>query len=169
MTIRAFAVCFLVAAAGCSDGSTDSSRTQQRIEELITEIRQNRAEIQRSNERVIALLQQHGLQNTALPLPSSSADVNAPDGRNSNMEASRALSQAHATMSERMSAVPLTGDPDRDFLAQMIPHHEGAIDMSKILLQGGLRPEVRRLAQEIIAHQQGEIVLMRRWLEALGK
>ena len=85
------------------------------------------------------------------------------------MEASRALQQAQATMSEAMSVVPLTGDPDRDFLAQMIPHHEGAIDMSKILLQSGLRPEVRRLAQEIIAHQQGEIAIMRRWLVAVSR
>ena len=85
------------------------------------------------------------------------------------MEASKALQTAQTTMSERMSSVPLTGDPDRDFLAQMIPHHEGAIDMSKVLLKDGLRPEIRRLAQEIIGHQQAEIEIMKRWLEAVSK
>ena len=85
------------------------------------------------------------------------------------MEASKALQAAQTTMSERMSSVPLTGDPDRDFLAQMIPHHEGAIDMSKVLLKDGLRPEVRRLAQEIIGHQQAEIEMMKRWLEAVSR
>ena len=84
-------------------------------------------------------------------------------------QAPKALQAAHVTMSERMSSVPLTGDPDRDFLAQMIPHHEGAIEMSKVLLKDGVRPEVRRLAQEIIAHQQGEIEMMRRWVEAISK
>ena len=85
------------------------------------------------------------------------------------MEASKALQAAQTTMSERMSSVPLTGDPDLDFLAQMIPHHEGAIDMSKVLLQHGLRPEVRRLGQEIIGHQQAEIEMMKRWLEAVSR
>jgi uncharacterized protein (DUF305 family) len=38
-----------------------------------------------------------------------------------------------------------------------------------VLLKDGVRPEVRRLAQEIIAHQQGEIEMMRRWVEAISK
>jgi uncharacterized protein (DUF305 family) len=38
-----------------------------------------------------------------------------------------------------------------------------------VLLKDGLRPEVRRLAQEIIVHQQGEIEMMKRWLEAVSR
>jgi uncharacterized protein (DUF305 family) len=107
---------------------------------------------------------QNGLSSPAMP---SNAATQLDPVR--GMEASRALQAAQNTMSANMSAVPLTGDPDRDFLAQMIPHHEGAIEMSKVLLKDGLRPEVRRLAQEIIAHQQGEIELMKRWLAAVSR
>jgi uncharacterized protein (DUF305 family) len=157
--------------AGCSDSGSESARLERRMDELVKELRQTRAEAQRGNERLIAAMQEHFSQAGAYGLPAAAApgSLSAPAEAVRSMEASRALQQAHVTMSERMSAVPLSGDPDRDFLAQMIPHHEGAIDMSKVLLQGGLRPEVRRLAQEIIAHQQGEIELMRRWLEAVSK
>jgi hypothetical protein len=64
-----------------------------------------------------------------------------------------------------MEGAPRSGDPDRDFVTQMIPHHQGAIDMARILLVHGADPELRQLAKGIIAEQQNEIQLMRAWLE----
>ena len=156
-------------AAGCSDSGSDGARLERRMDELSRELRQIRAEAQRGNERVIAALQEHFAQGAGFSAPMSPGGASAAIDKERGMEASRALQAAQATMSERMSAAPLTGDPDRDFLAQMIPHHEGAIDMSKVLLKDGVRPEVRRLAQEIIAHQQTEIEMMKRWLEAVSR
>lgn len=154
---------------GCTDSGSDAARMERRIDELTRELRQSRAESQRGSERVIAALQEHFAQGAAYSLPSAPFGASATIDRERGMEASKALQAAQTIMSERMSSVPLTGDPDRDFLAQMIPHHEGAIDMSKVLLKDGLRPEVRRLAQEIIGHQQAEIEMMKRWLEAVSK
>ena len=54
-----------------------------------------------------------------------------------------------------------TGDADRDFVAMMIPHHQGAIDMARLLLRYGHNEQLRRLAQEIIVTQQQEIATMR--------
>jgi hypothetical protein len=54
-----------------------------------------------------------------------------------------------------------TGDADRDFVAMMIPHHQGAIDMARALLRYGHNEQLRRLAQEIIITQQQEIATMR--------
>ena len=48
-----------------------------------------------------------------------------------------------------------------DFASLMIPHHEGAIEMSKVELQFGTDPRLRRLAQEIIVTQQSEIEVMK--------
>jgi DUF305 family protein family protein len=64
-----------------------------------------------------------------------------------------------------MEGAPRSGDPDRDFVTQMIPHHQGAVDMARILLVHGADPELRQLAKGIIAEQQNEIQLMRAWLE----
>ena len=54
-----------------------------------------------------------------------------------------------------------TGDADRDFVAMMIPHHQGAINMARALLRYGHNEQLRRLAQEIIITQQQEIATMR--------
>jgi uncharacterized protein (DUF305 family) len=66
-----------------------------------------------------------------------------------------------ARMMKDMHSPGYTGDPDRDFLAMMIPHHQGAVDMAKLLLVHGRDPLVRQLAEEIIASQTVEIQAMR--------
>jgi uncharacterized protein (DUF305 family) len=74
---------------------------------------------------------------------------------------------AMVKMSKDMEAAPMTGDPDKDFLAMMIPHHEGAVEMARLVLVHGRDPLVRRLAEEIIATQQAEIITMRQRLDIL--
>ncbi len=54
-----------------------------------------------------------------------------------------------------------TGDVDRDFVAMMVPHHQGAIDMAQAELRYGHNEQLRRLAQEIVVTQQQEIPAMR--------
>lgn len=75
------------------------------------------------------------------------------------------MMQAMDRMDAGMMAAKPSGDPDRDFAAMMIPHHQGAIDMAKLQLIFGHDPVMRRLAQAIIVEQQQEIELMRRFLQ----
>lgn len=63
-------------------------------------------------------------------------------------------------MDRGMKKAPMTGDPDHDFAAMMIPHHQGAVDMAKAELIYGKDPVLRRLAQEIVVTQEQEIVVM---------
>ena len=58
-------------------------------------------------------------------------------------------------------AVRPTGDIDADFTAMMVPHHQGAIEMAEAELRFGRNEKLRRIAQEIIVDQQGEIAAMR--------
>ena len=59
-----------------------------------------------------------------------------------------------------MGAEP-SGDVDRDFAAQMIPHHQGAIEMAQAELRYGRNELLRRIAQGIVVEQQQEIAAMR--------
>lgn len=70
-------------------------------------------------------------------------------------------------MMEDMHSPGYSGDADRDFLVMMVPHHQGAVDMAKLVLMYGRDPAVRVLAEEIIAGQTIEIESMRRRLAAL--
>jgi uncharacterized protein (DUF305 family) len=63
-------------------------------------------------------------------------------------------------MMHGMHAPGYSGNADVDFLAMMIPHHEGAVEMSRLLLMHGHDPATRRLAEEIIASQTVEIQAM---------
>ena len=73
------------------------------------------------------------------------------------------LAENDAAMKRMMSdmTVAPTGDVDADFVAMMVPHHQGAIDMAVAVLRHGRNPQIRRLAQEIIVTQQQEIAAMR--------
>ena len=65
-----------------------------------------------------------------------------------------------------MSSAAYTGDADRDFVAHMIPHHEGAVEMAKVELKYGKDAKLRKLAKDIIAAQDKEIAFMKQWLAA---
>lgn len=54
---------------------------------------------------------------------------------------------------------------DKAFLEEMIPHHQMAVVMAKMLLAGTDRPEMKQLAENIIAAQEAEIAQMRSWLQ----
>lgn len=78
------------------------------------------------------------------------------------------LTETDAAMQQMMvnMAIQPSGDADRDFVAMMIPHHQGAVDMARAELRYGRNETLRRIAQGIIVEQLQEIAAMR---AALGQ
>lgn len=99
----------------------------------------------------------------ALSLPlgftvcAAQAQTAQPDPHESSFMAEN--DKAMTTMMDHMQVKP-TGDVDRDFVAMMQPHHQGAIDMAEAELRYGHNEQLRRIAQEIIVDQQQEITAM---------
>jgi uncharacterized protein (DUF305 family) len=71
--------------------------------------------------------------------------------------------ESRAAMDKMMAAMEIkqSGGVDNDFVAMMVPHHQGAVDMAKAELDYGHNVQLRRLAREIVATQQQEITVMR--------
>ncbi|MCS6877369.1 MAG: DUF305 domain-containing protein [Geminicoccaceae bacterium] len=82
--------------------------------------------------------------------------------------ATAAFKAANAKMHRDMD-IAYSGDADVDFLRAMIPHHQGAIDMARVVLAFGKDPEVKKLAEEIVRAQEAEIVQMRAMLRRLAR
>lgn len=99
---------------------------------------------------------------TLAPFAHAAGDVSHHDhgalpvgGETSAFE--REMDASMAAMMQAMHAPGYSGDADADFLAMMVPHHQGAIDMARLVLQHGRDPVTRQLAEEIIAGQAVEI------------
>lgn len=95
--------------------------------------------------------------------------MKAGHGQDAQLKSDNPVIKAYAEASARMHkdmAAPLTGDADRDFLKGMVPHHQGAIDMARVVLKYGKDPKIKKLARRIIAAQEKEIAMMNGWLSS---
>jgi uncharacterized protein (DUF305 family) len=73
------------------------------------------------------------------------------------------LAENAVAMTKMMNDMTIrpTGNVDRDFVAMMVPHHQGAIDMAQAELRYGRKAQLKLIAQEIIVDQIQQISLMR--------
>ncbi|MBM3353435.1 MAG: DUF305 domain-containing protein [Betaproteobacteria bacterium] len=102
----------------------------------------------------------------ALALPTVAQQGHQGHGArpNANEPASTREFRAANDRMHRDMNIRFTGDADRDFAAGMIPHHQGAIDMARVVLRHGKDHEMKRLAESIIAAQEAEIAQLKAFL-----
>jgi uncharacterized protein (DUF305 family) len=101
-------------------------------------------------------------QHEATPTEAKTAEATADQN-----EAQKAYAEANAKMHAGMGS-NIPANADEAFMAGMIPHHQGAVDMAKIALKHGKDPEVKALAEKVIAAQEVEIKEMQAWLDKRG-
>ena len=81
--------------------------------------------------------------------------------------ATQAFRDINARMHRAMD-LRYTNDVDVDFVRAMIPHHQSAVEMAKVVLRHSKEPETRRLAEDVIRAQEAEIAQMRAFLLRKG-
>lgn len=96
-----------------------------------------------------------------------SHETHDPKGHAAESAPAEPVGNASGGMHEAMNMISAE-DADNDFLRAMIPRHQGAVEMAKAELARGKDPQVRALAEKVIAVQEAEMVQMRAWLAARG-
>ena len=118
--------------------------------------------------RALALLiLAYPVHASAQQMSAAVSSAKAEQSREQNAEASF-LEENKIAMSKMMKdmGVKPSGNVDADFIAMMIPHHQGAVDMAEAELQYGHNRKLRGIARNIIAGQRKQIGAMR---AALGQ
>jgi uncharacterized protein (DUF305 family) len=85
----------------------------------------------------------------------------ADEHGHSHGEMDKHMAQMNQMMVEKLG--PADKDYEDRFIDMMIPHHEGAIAMAKDALKKTARPELKKLAQDIITAQEKEIAMLKEW------
>ncbi len=84
-----------------------------------------------------------------------------------SLKTSSAAKAAAANPMDKMMtdmAITYSGNADVDFARGMVPHHQGAIGMAKVVLKFGKNADIKNLAEAVVAAQTSEIALMNDWL-----
>jgi uncharacterized protein (DUF305 family) len=103
-----------------------------------------------------------------MPLPLLAQPMSMPGmpmggGPAANEPASNAAYRDAMTKMGQGMEITYSGNADKDFVAGMIAHHQGAIDMARVELKYGKDPQMRKLARNVITAQEKEITVMKTW------
>ncbi|MDH4603745.1 MULTISPECIES: DUF305 domain-containing protein [Pseudomonas] len=58
----------------------------------------------------------------------------------------------------------MTSDPSESWARMMVEHHQGAIDMSQIVLKNTDDPTIKQMAEKTIKDQTADVAKLKAWL-----
>ncbi len=115
-----------------------------------------------------ALLQPVAFAQPAAQHGHPTAGAPGATGMHGDMKGNMDMKAMMKDMNDKMSSMPMSGNPDVDFAMMMRVHHQGAIDMAQAELQGGKDPQMRKMATNVIKAQKREIAELDKFLAKHG-
>lgn len=112
---------------------------------------------------LVATMAVHATAQTKAPAAHDHSNTTHATPAARDTPATKAFKAANHKMHAEMN-IPFTGNADIDFVKGMIPHHKGAVEMAKIVLEHGRDPALKKLAADIIKARDDEIAFMSAWL-----
>jgi len=106
------------------------------------------------------MIQRQGMQAN----PSQGTSAQASGQSEAAKAYMTAVDQMHAPMIQAIQ----NPDPDVAFVKSMIPHHQSAMDMAKVVLQYGTDEQTKKWAEDVLREQGREIGEMQAWLKTRG-
>lgn len=104
-----------------------------------------------------------------LEMRGSDSDKSKTSQTATNNSSAKAASLVDTTSNTYKLYAGLKGDDyDRQFLANMVAHHQGAVDMAKLAQANAKHAELKNLANQIVTAQEKEIANMTAWQKAWG-
>ena len=118
------------------------------------------------NLRTLISLAAFGVSTAAVAqtAPSQGMPASMPMQSMQGMPGNHDMKQSMAKGMGTMQNMPMSGDVDKDFAMLMKAHHQQAIDMAQMEIEGGKSPEMKAIATQIIKAQKKEIAQFDRWL-----
>ena len=95
-------------------------------------------------------------------------NLKVPEMKKETGEMHNELGESMTTMMDKMKAMTMSGNIDKDFVMMMIPHHESAVTMAEDQLAHGKSLELKKLANKIINDQNKEIKEFKDWVKGKG-
>ena len=108
-----------------------------------------------------------GTEHGSMAAGTSASEHGMDHGSHGDVAGSPATDASRAANLAMHSAMDIefSDDADLDFARVMLAHHLAAIDMARIVLERGEDPDLRQLAEEMVATQEAEVDFLRTWLE----
>lgn len=164
----------VIAACGSDHSPSDASRVDAMfVSAMIPHhedaVEMSKTALERSRRPEIRALARDIIASQNAEIASMRAmkdDLGADHGMMDDMGSMMGMSDAMMGMSGDPKALERADPFDRAFLDMMIPHHEGAIRMTRMLLRRGESPELQRMGRAIVTAQRREISQMRAWRTA---
>lgn len=153
----------------------EEAQAQERIEQAQAQEREQQVEAQQDDVEANGTEEEANGDEAQGEIAGADED---PEGHDEHVEepqedehADNPAVQAYREIAERMHRGMLTefsGNADVDFAKGMVAHHQGTLDMARVVLEHGEDPAVRDLAREVIETQEEEIAFLQDWLARHG-